>query len=111
MPRIAAAAKVAVALSALVLGTTAASAVSMRVQTACASDYMAYCSQHDLDGPGVRRCMRANGLKLSKGCVNALIAAGGLQGGSRAPRRRQMIGSTAPCDPALANHAKGRLSS
>ena len=26
--------------------------------------------------PGVRRCMRANGLKLSLGCVNALIAAG-----------------------------------
>ena len=26
--------------------------------------------------PGVRRCMRANGLKLSLGCANALIAAG-----------------------------------
>jgi hypothetical protein len=48
----------------------------MRVQTACASDYMAYCSQHDPDGPAVRRCMRANGLKLSKGCVHPLIAAG-----------------------------------
>jgi hypothetical protein len=68
--------KVALALSALVLGTTAASAVSMRVQTACASDYMAHCSQHDPDGPGARRCMRANGLKLSQGCLNALIAAG-----------------------------------
>ena len=68
--------KVALALSALGLCTTAASAVSMRVQTACASDYMAYCSQHDPDGPDARRCMRANGLKLSKGCVNALIAAG-----------------------------------
>jgi hypothetical protein len=48
----------------------------MRVQMACANDYMAYCSQHDPDGPGVRQCMRANGLKLSKGCVSALIAAG-----------------------------------
>ena len=77
MPRITAtAAKVALAVSALVLCTTAASAVSMRVQTACASDFMAYCSQHDPDGPGVRKCMRASGLKLSKGCVNALIAAG-----------------------------------
>jgi len=76
-PRITAfAGKVALALSALVLCTTAASSVSMRVQIACASDYMAYCSQHDPDGPGARRCMRANGLKLSKGCVNALIAAG-----------------------------------
>ena len=76
MPITATAAKVALALSAAVLCTTAASAVSMRVQTACASDYMAYCSRHDPDGPGVRRCMRANGLKLSQGCVNALIAAG-----------------------------------
>jgi hypothetical protein len=43
---------------------------------ACASDYYAYCSQHDPDGPGVRRCMRANGLKLSNSCVSALVAAG-----------------------------------
>jgi hypothetical protein len=76
MPITATAAKVALALAAVVLCTTAASAVSMRVQTACASDYMAYCSQHDPDGPGARRCMRANGLKLSKGCLDALIAAG-----------------------------------
>jgi hypothetical protein len=65
------AAKLALAFSAVILCTAAASAVSMRVQTACASDYMAYCSQHDPDGPGVRKCMRANGLKLSQGCVNA----------------------------------------
>ena len=84
-----AAAKLAVALSALVLCTTAASAVSMRVQTACASDYMAYCSQHDPDGPGVRKCMRANGPKLSKGCVNALIAAGEV---SRAEVARRAAG-------------------
>jgi hypothetical protein len=77
MPRITAtAAKVALAFSALVLCTTAASAVSSRVQTACASDFMAYCSQHDPDSPGARKCMRANGLKLSQGCLNALIAAG-----------------------------------
>jgi hypothetical protein len=77
MPRITTtAAKLALAFSALVLCASAASAVSMRVQMACANDYMAYCSQHDPDGPGVRQCMRANGLKLSKGCVSALIAAG-----------------------------------
>ena len=52
MPRLAATAgKVALAFSALVLCTTAAGAVSMRVQMACASDYMAYCNQHDPDGP------------------------------------------------------------
>ena len=54
----------------------AAGAVNMRVQMACANDYLSYCSQHDPDGPGVRQCMRTNGLKLSKACVNALISAG-----------------------------------
>jgi len=68
--------KLGLAFSALVLCTTAASAVSSSVQSACASDFMAFCSQHDPDGPGARKCMRANGLKLSQGCVNALIAAG-----------------------------------
>jgi hypothetical protein len=70
------AAKVALAFLALVLGTTVAGAVSTRVQTACASDFMAYCSQHDPDGPGARKCMRVNGPKLSQACLNALIAAG-----------------------------------
>ncbi len=66
----------AVAFAALIAFATQAGAASARVQMACASDYLAYCSQHDPDGPGVRQCMRANGLKLSKSCVNALIAAG-----------------------------------
>lgn len=56
--------------------TSQASAVSLSVQLACATDYYAYCSKHDPDGPGVRACMRANGLKLSQRCVNALVAAG-----------------------------------
>lgn len=53
-----------------------AGAVSLRVKLACASDYYAYCSDHAPDSPGVRQCMRTNGLKLSKGCVNALVGAG-----------------------------------
>ena len=68
--------KAVLALGALVLCATVAGAASMRVQMACANDYLSYCSQHDPDGPGVRQCMRANGLKLSKACVNALISAG-----------------------------------
>jgi hypothetical protein len=43
---------------------------------ACAGDYFSYCSQHSPSSPGVRQCMRANGLKLSQRCVNALVAAG-----------------------------------
>lgn len=66
----------ALALASLIVLVAEAGAVSARVQSACASDYFAYCSQHDPDGPGVRKCMRANGTRLSSACVNALIAAG-----------------------------------
>jgi len=69
-------AKVAFGLGSLILLAGDAGAVDGRVSSACASDYLAYCSQHDPDGPGTRRCMRANGLKLSQACVNALVAAG-----------------------------------
>ena len=70
------AAKAALALATLVALATAAGAVDGRVQSACASDYFAYCSQHDPDSAGARRCMRANGFKLSSGCVSALVAVG-----------------------------------
>ena len=70
------ASKAVLALGILVVLATAAVAVDRRVERACASDYLTYCSQHDPDGPGVRQCMRANGLKLSPGCVSALVAAG-----------------------------------
>lgn len=53
-----------------------ASANSMSVQLACASDYYAYCSKHDPDGQAVRACMRVNGSRLSDRCFNALVAAG-----------------------------------
>jgi hypothetical protein len=71
-----AASKAVLALGTLVLVATAAGAADPRVERACANDYLAYCSQHDPDGPGVRQCLRANGLKLSAGCVSALVAAG-----------------------------------
>ena len=70
------AARTVLGLAALALVATEAGAVSMRVQMACASDYYAYCSQHSPESAGVRQCMRANGLKLSRGCVDALVAAG-----------------------------------
>jgi hypothetical protein len=67
--------------SALVLAgmtpmTSSAFAFSLRVKTACASDYYAHCSAYSLDSPQVRSCMRAVGKGLSKGCVSALVAAG-----------------------------------
>jgi hypothetical protein len=69
-------ATVAFGLGSFILLAGNAGAVDGRVSSACASDYLSYCSQHDPDGPGTRRCMRANGLKLSQACVNALVAAG-----------------------------------
>jgi hypothetical protein len=67
-----------VALGALAGGQGEAEAggVSARVKLACAGDYFSYCSQHSPTSPAVRQCMRANGLKLSSRCVNALVAAG-----------------------------------
>lgn len=64
------------ALAAFAGGNSEAGAVSPRVKLACAGDYFSYCSQHSPSSPGVRQCMRANGLKLSSRCVNALVAAG-----------------------------------
>ena len=66
----------AIALGTIGFHANQASASSLAVQLACASDYYAYCSKHDPDGPGVRGCMRANGPKLSQRCVNALVSAG-----------------------------------
>jgi hypothetical protein len=66
----------AAGIASIFVFATQAAAVDARVRSACMSDYFAYCSQHDPDGPGVRQCMRANGPKLSKGCLNALVAAG-----------------------------------
>ncbi len=64
-----------VALGVLVMSSQAG-AVSLSVKLACASDYYAHCSQHAVGSPGVRKCMRAVGRNLSKGCINALVAAG-----------------------------------
>ena len=66
----------AVALGSMIGLAGSASAVSLRVQMACASDYFDYCSKYPTEGSQVRHCMRVNGHKLSSRCVSALIAAG-----------------------------------
>lgn len=66
----------AAVLGGLVALSPAAGAASASLTMACASDYLAYCSKHPTEGPGVRQCMRANGNRLSARCVEALIAAG-----------------------------------
>lgn len=64
------------ALGSVALSMSDASAASQNVMLACAADYYSYCSQHPVDGPSVRRCMRAHGPQLSKGCISALIGDG-----------------------------------
>jgi hypothetical protein len=64
------------AVAALSAATLPAIGASTRVTMACAGDYLAYCSRHPTEGPAVRQCMRVNGHKLSKRCIDALIAAG-----------------------------------
>ncbi|MDX2287947.1 MAG: hypothetical protein NW217_03910 [Hyphomicrobiaceae bacterium] len=55
---------------------TDANAYSLQLVRSCSGDYYNYCSQHSPTSPGVKSCFRANGLKLSKGCVTALKAEG-----------------------------------
>lgn len=61
---------------ALLSQITQAKALSPAVKIACLSDYLANCSAHSVDSPGVRKCMRAVGRRLSTRCINALVAAG-----------------------------------
>ena len=68
------------AMSGLGLAADDASALSLRVKLACASDYYAHCSEHAPESQGVRQCMRNNGLKLSRSCVDALVGAGEVSG-------------------------------
>lgn len=58
------------------LGSAFARDVSRAVKRACASDYFAHCSMFAVGTPEVRKCMRAVGPNLSRGCITALKAAG-----------------------------------
>lgn len=67
---------IAVAAGTALTTAETASAVSLRVKLACASDYYSYCSQHAPESTGVRQCMRAHGPQLSQRCVSTLVASG-----------------------------------
>lgn len=66
----------AIATAASLLTASSASAVGFLTQMSCASDYYAYCSQFKVGSKELRVCMRRAGPKLSKSCLNALIADG-----------------------------------
>jgi hypothetical protein len=66
----------AAGLGAAALFASQAGAVSPQVRNACAGDYLNNCSKYQPESVQTRKCMRAVGARLSKGCINALIAAG-----------------------------------
>jgi hypothetical protein len=55
---------------------TDAGAASARGRVACASDYFAHCGKFPPNSQATRDCMHDVGDKLSKRCVNALVADG-----------------------------------
>ena len=73
-------------LAALTVYGSGAFAVPKIVKSACLNDYLSYCSNHRPNTPGLTRCMRRNGTKLSRRCVSALIKTGYV---SRAEVRRR----------------------
>lgn len=66
----------AIALGGLLVAPADASALSLRVKLACASDYYKHCSAFSPGSSEVRQCMRSIGAGLSRGCVDALVSAG-----------------------------------
>lgn len=78
--------KLALFVVPLIAAAGDAGAVSSRVKFACAKDYYAHCSKFSPSSPEVRACMDSVGEKLSKGCVNALVAEGEVSGKEVAER-------------------------
>ena len=76
----------AIVLGTAILPATQAGAVSASVRYACAGDYLANCSAYAPNSAETRRCMRKVGLRLSRGCLNALVAAGEVSKSVIAPR-------------------------
>ena len=67
---------VAILFGALAVSAPEAGAVSIRSKLACLSDFRAYCKSYKVGSNELRQCMNANGPKLSKKCIDALVADG-----------------------------------
>jgi hypothetical protein len=66
----------AVAILVSIVSAPHAGAVNPQVRAACANDYLSNCSAFKPDSAETRKCMRAVGYRLSKGCISALVATG-----------------------------------
>jgi hypothetical protein len=69
-------------------------AVSLAVKIACRDDYFAHCSMHAVGSPGLRKCMRDVGPRLSQGCISALVDAGEVKGSKLRKHYAQKPGAT-----------------
>jgi hypothetical protein len=67
---------VALALGAVVLGSTAAMAASAKVERYCKNDYLQFCPSYEVGSAGLRSCMRQAGRRLSPRCIDALRDSG-----------------------------------
>lgn len=67
-----------IAGGAVALPTSDASAkkVTDRVKVACSGDYKRFCKRYKVGTTKLRQCMRSNGKRLSRVCVEALVDAG-----------------------------------
>jgi hypothetical protein len=71
--------RVLIATFCLVVSTGVAVAqhtYSKAVQKACAKDYKAHCGQYGVETEPLRLCMDRAGQRLTKTCVDALVADG-----------------------------------
>jgi hypothetical protein len=66
----------------------AAPDITQAVSKECRWDYHNFCSEYGIGSPLLNYCFRNNGAKLSRGCVNALIAAGDVSKAYVQARRR-----------------------
>jgi hypothetical protein len=66
----------AAGLSALVVSSVGAYAVSNRVKAACQDDYLHHCSAYEVGSESLRQCMRKVGGGLSTSCIAALVQEG-----------------------------------
>jgi hypothetical protein len=68
-----------VAMLGFILSTSVALAqhtYSKAVQKACAQDYKAHCGQYGIETDALRLCMDRKGQRLTKTCIDALVADG-----------------------------------
>jgi hypothetical protein len=49
---------------------------SKAVQKACANDYKRHCGEYGIETEALRLCMNRAGQRLTKRCVDALVASG-----------------------------------